>query len=270
MKLWKRVLLSLAATAALAGSFSCMNVFSPIDKPHGDGQYLSAARAAFDRGDISSAREYYGKVTGDQAETAKAEEIFLDMDACGADIDAFATALAGGASAASNPGIVVTVMGEKMNPHVSTACFATLLQAYKSGQSITNASLRGFVSFLATIAITGEILGTNNLISVNGQLQVADLYQNPTTCKASCAQCAAMPNDGIGTGASAGALAAQASISANWGDFQRAMIAAEGALTDLGIVSGPSYNLINSPLTSAATGVDNTYRCALAQIGVGR
>jgi hypothetical protein len=261
-----RVFLSLAAIAAVTGSFSCLNVFTPIDKPSGDQQNLSAARAAFDRGDVAKAREYYEKVSGD--ETAVSEEIFLDLDACGAGIDAFATALSKGSSAATSPGILVTVMAEKMNPSVSIDCFATLLAAYKRARAINDINVRGFTSFLASIAIAGEILGSNNLIHIDGELQVADLYTNPSGCVASCTGCAKA--DGISTGASAGALAAQNSISANWGDFQRTLLAAQTAVTELGIAAGPSFTLINSPLVSASTTVDNTYRCALAQISVGR
>lgn len=263
---WNRVLISFAAVAGLAGGFACVNVYSPIDNPHGDAQILSAARAAFDKGDIASARDYYGRLAGN--ETAISELVFVDLDSCGANIGAFATAFSKASDVASNPGILITVMAEQMNAKVSSTCFANLLAAYKRARSITDTNLRGFTSIMATLAITGEILGTNNLIAVTGTLDKADLYANPTTCVASCASCSKA--DGIVPGPSAGALSAQATISGNWGDFQRALIAAQTALTELGISAGPSFTLINSPLTSAATTVDNTYRCALAQISVGR
>ncbi len=271
MTQWKRVSLFLATSLALAGSFACVNVFDPIDNPHGDGQILSAARAAFDKGDVASAREYYGRLSGN--ETAISELIFVDLDSCGANIGAFATAFSKASDVSSNPGILISVMGEQMNAKVSATCFATLLTAYKNARAITDANLRGFTSILAAFAIAGEIIGTNNLIHIDGSLDKVDLYDNPTTCissGASCTGCGKTIPDGIGTGASAGALSARTTISANWGDFQRTLIAAQTALTELGISAGPSFTLINSPLVSAVTTNDQAYRCAMAQIGVGR
>src|SRR5688572_5467951 len=138
MTQWKRLLVSLAASAAIAGTFACVNVFDPIDNPGGEAQLLSAARAAFDKGDIATARELYGKVGN---ETATAETIFLELDACGADIGAFGVALSKAADNSAAPGIMFSVMGEQMYPAKSATCFATLLAAYKSARSITSPNL---------------------------------------------------------------------------------------------------------------------------------
>ncbi len=264
---WNRVFLSLAALVVVLGSTSCLNVYSPIDKPSGNQQNLSAARAAFDRGDIDKAREYYGKISGD--ETATAELIFVDLDSCGADIDAFATALSQASSATANPGIMITAMAEKMNARVSTSCFATLLSAFKSSRNITNSSLRGFTSFLASIAIAGEVMGSNTNIVIDGVLNKSDFIGDTTTCNTfpgTCASC--VKSDGIGAAATV-TLTSAGSISATWGTLQGAINAANTALTELGIASGPSYSLI-SQLGSGTPGVDNTYRCLLTSLGVGR
>ena len=69
MILWKRVTLSLAAALVLVGLSACFNVFDPIDNPGGDEQILSAARAAFDKGDLAEARPVpdarVGRAAGD-------------------------------------------------------------------------------------------------------------------------------------------------------------------------------------------------------------
>ncbi|MBS1960975.1 MAG: hypothetical protein JST04_02080 [Bdellovibrionales bacterium] len=260
----KRVVLSLAALAAVAGSFACVNVFDPIDNPHGEGQLLSAARAAFDKGDVATARELYGKVG---TETSTAELAFVDLDSCGADIGAFASALSKASDNASQSGIMLTVMAEHMNRQVSAACFATLLSSYKTARTITDASLRGFTSFLAAIAIAGEVLASNNGISADGILQQADLYGTPSTCVASCAGCAKA--DGI-SGAAAVDLSSAGTITATWGTLQGAISAANTAIGELGISTGPSQNLITALNAANPTDAGGLYRCALAQIGVGR
>lgn len=264
MTQWKRVFISLAATAAIAGTFACVNVFDPIDNPSGEGQLLSAARAAFDKGDMATARELYGKVG---TETATAELIFVDLDSCGADIGAFASALSKGADSESAPGIMLTVMGEHMNSHVTPACFATLLQAFKTARTITDVNLRGFTSFLAAIAIAGEVIGSNTGIAADGLLQQADIFTNPTTCVASCAGCTKA--DGISASAAV-VLTAESTIDASYGTLQGAINAANTALGELNIASGPSNTLVTTLAAVDPLDGAGLYSCALAQIGVGR
>lgn len=260
MKTMNRLFLaaSLFTLAALPG---CVNLFDPIDNPGGEQQLLSAARAAFDKGDIATARELYGKAGG---EASISELVFVDLDSCGADIAAFATALSRGSSGVS--GTMLTVMGEKMNPQVSTACFATLLAAYKSSLTITDANLRGFTSYMAALAIAGEVIGTNSGITANAILEVADIYGTPSTCAASCAGCPKA--DGI-SAAAAVTLSSASSITAAWGTLKGAINAATTALSDLQISTGPSSTLVSAFNASDPTN-DATFRCILAQIGVGR
>lgn len=262
MTQWKRVFSSAAAAAAIAGSFACVNLYDPIDNPRGEGQLLSAARAAFDKGDVGTARELYGKVGN---ETATAETIFLDLDSCGADIGAFASALAKGADNSSASGIILSTMGERMAGAHSTACFATLLAAYKSARALTDANLRGFASFLAAVAIGGEVFA-NNTGAGDGTITKADVFTNPTTCIASCTGCTKA--DGI-TASAAVTLSSATTIDASYGTLQGAISAANTALGELGVTSGPSTNLV-AALNVGNPNNDATYSCILAQIGVGR
>ena len=256
-----------ALTFILSG---CMNLTGIIDKPRGDGQKLSAARAAFDRGDLDKARELYGELGG--SEVAISETVFLDLDTCGADIGAFGAALGAASGATSNPGVLITVMAEKMNARHGTDCLATLLAAYKTSQnSITDPSLKGFTGFLAAIAIAGEVLAHNNGITTDGELSKADFLNNtaPTSCTvASCNNSCAPAGDGV-TAQVTVTLTSAGSISATWGAFHGAVQAANTNLTTLGVSSGASFSLMAS-LASGTPAVDKAYRCLLNDVGVGR
>jgi hypothetical protein len=266
MNQWNRIASTLVLITALAGTSACVNIFKPFDSAKGDRQLLSAARAAFDRGDIGTARELYGKVSAD--ESARSELVFVDLDSCGADIGAFGTALSQGTSVT---GKMVTVMAEKMNKHgVSPACFATLLAAFKRARTIVDPSLRGFTSFMTALAIAGEVLGSNNGIAANGILDQTDIYATPATCTqaAACAGCSKA--DGITASGSVN-LASAGTISATWGSFNGAILAATTALgpTELNIATGPSATMV-AAFNAADPTTDFTYRCILASIGVGR
>lgn len=249
----------------------CMNLTGIIDKPHGDGQKISAARAAFDRGDLEKARELYGELGG--REDAISETVFLDLDTCGADIGAFGAALGAASGATANPGVLITVMAEKMNARHGTSCLATLLAAYKTSQnSITDPSLKGFTGFLAAIAIAGEVLAHNSGITADGELRKADFLNNtaPSSCTVlSCAAgCAPGASDGV-TAQATVTLTSAGSITPTWGAFHGAVQAANTNLTLLGITSGASFSLMAS-LASGTPAVNNAYRCLLNDVGVGR
>lgn len=256
----------LCVTSVSLALTGCVNLYSPIDSPSGSRQLLSAARAAFDKGDAAKAREFYEKIGSD--ETAQSEIVFLNLDACGADIDAFGTALSKGADSVNNPGIMLTIMAEKMNAQHSTACFASLLSAYKTATTLKDKNLRGFTSFLSALAIAGEVLANNSGIGVNGEFEKADYLALPSTsCTiVSCGAC--LKADGITTGATVNLATANA-ITANWGTVQGAVTAISTALSDLGVSQGASLALI-SQLGGGAPGNNNLYRCLLNDVGVGR
>lgn len=257
------VLLTALGLGALGfGLSACVNVFDPIDNPSGDEQILSAARAAFDKGDIAEARELYDKIAGNQS--AMAEKIFLDLDACGANIGAFGSALANGTDSA---GLILTILGERMAPSHSTACFATLLAAYKSSLNITDQNLRGFTSFLASIAIAGEVMAHSTNIQ-DGTLTKADFVTVGNCSGVACGSTCAV-SDNI-TAAAVVTLSSANTITATWGTLHGALSAASTALGLMNIQTGPAYALINAPGLSGQTANNDNYRCALSSIGVGR
>jgi hypothetical protein len=259
------VLFSVLGLSALGfGLSACVNMFDPIDNPSGDAQILSAARAAFDQGDIADARELYGKLAGNQI--AISELIFVDLDACGANIGAFGSALANGTDSA---GSILTILGERMAPAHSTTCFATLLAAYKASLNLTDPNVKGFTGFLAALAIAGEVLANNTNVQ-DGSLLKADFVLTDG-CDAATSLCTGtcVVSDGISAAAPV-TLSSATTLTATWGTLQGALSAASDALTLMGIGSGPAYSLINNATLAAQSGSNGNYRCILHYLGVGR
>lgn len=253
---------------------SCVNVFSPIDSPGGDDQILSAARAAFDRGDVAKAREYYEKLGAN--ETAISEKLFLDLDACGAGIGTLASALSKGSDSLDNPGILLTIMAEKMNALHGTDCLEQLRKTYQASTKITDKRLGAFSKFLAALAIAGEVLAHNAGIATNGSLDKTDYLSLPTaSCDLSGGPCAGgcAKLDGISPSGVVN-LDTAPSIAANWGTLHGAVLAIFDALEDLDIKSSgsASYQLFDL-LRQQGGGYTNSnsdYRCLINKAGVGR
>ncbi len=168
------------ATALL--TLSACNVFDPFDSPHNEAQYLSAARACFDRQEYECAREYYAKLAQTQPEYAAAEEAFLILDQEGAGMGPFMEVMAQGDASKG-----LTKMGGKLAAlQPEKAKRARILAAYKNVSKITNdAALRGLVRFMSAFGLAAEILAetasrTGNALVV----EKSDLVANPTTCAA--------------------------------------------------------------------------------------
>lgn len=253
---------------------SCVNVFSPIDSPSGDEQILSAARAAFDRGDLTKAREYYEKLGGN--EKAISEKLFLDLDACGAGIGALASALSKGSDSLDDPGILLTIMAEKMNPLHSTDCLEQLRKTYQASIQITDQQLRGFSRFLAALAIAGEVLAHNSGIATNGTFDKTDYLGLPSaSCDASVPACSApcAVTDGI-TPSAVVSLDTAPSIGATWGTLHGAVGAIITALDELEITSAQSgpLKLFKDLQTNGVVATNSafSYRCLINSTGVGR
>ena len=59
------------------------NTFEFMDSPGDDAQYLSAARACLDGGDIQCAIDNYQKLSNDQADIKASELVFVTMESAG-------------------------------------------------------------------------------------------------------------------------------------------------------------------------------------------
>lgn len=261
----KKLQVLASALGLLIGLSGCPNIFDPVDSPHGDAQILSAARAAFDKGDIAGARELYGKISTNQS--AISDLVFVDLDGCGATIGAFASALVHGID---STGLMLTIMAEHMASLHGTTCLATLLQAYKNSLTITDPDLLGFTSLMASIAIAGEVVAHNTGVQ-DGTLSIADFVVSSqctggTTCSGGGACIVA---DGI-SAAAVTTLSSAGSITPTWGVVQGAFNAANTALGQMGVTTGPAYQLINAAGLAGMSNNNDNYRCALRAIGVGR
>ncbi len=171
---WKVITLFLLALINL----SCLNVFSPIDSPSGDAQFLSLARACFDQGDVDCANKYYGKISGTtEAETAAAEEAFTILDKNGATMGALMQSLGSGKGAEA-----LNKLTELLKPGAGEAKRLSIFDAYKKVDAITvNKELKGLVRFMSAFSMAAEILAeyTND----DGILRKTDLAKDPTVCK---------------------------------------------------------------------------------------
>jgi hypothetical protein len=167
----------LGATLVLLLSSSC-NVYAPISGPSSDAQYLSVARACFDRGDLTCAKENYAKVTVTYADDARAEKVLAILDSVGLSLTTFVEVVGTGGSI--DPGKVMTSLSKKFVTTAGETTRTTLVDAYREIPSITDSRLRGFARFLTSLAILGELLaedaGTDQLFTT------ADLVESPSGC----------------------------------------------------------------------------------------
>src|SRR4051812_4388213 len=76
--------------ASLILSIAGCNLFSPLDKPSGDPQILSAARACLDRADYGCALDFYEKLSAESNDIKLVEEAYAILDQNGAGFGAYA------------------------------------------------------------------------------------------------------------------------------------------------------------------------------------
>lgn len=174
----KRLASLLLLTGAAAAATSC-NLFSPIDKPSGDAQLLSAARACFDRGDFACARENYAKLSPSASESAAADQAFLTLDELGAGFSVFMSSFGKGDGSATN---LIQTLTEAMIPQASQETRMKIYAAFKRTAEIrTNKELQGLVRFVTATALVSEILAEDASGAIFTR---ADLVADPVACSA--------------------------------------------------------------------------------------
>lgn len=166
---------------------SC-NMFDPVDKPDGDEQILSEARACFDQGDIECAKEMYSQLSSAKADVAGTELAFALLEGAGVTMSTFMQAIPSGQG-----GKGVTKMAELLYPG-SAEKRGKIFEAYRAAASIQSQELRGLIRFLAAFALVAEILGEQ---AGSGGLTKAHIVRDPTVCinatKASATACLTDP-----------------------------------------------------------------------------
>ncbi len=238
----------------------CINIFDPLDSPSGEAQLLSAARACFDDGDFACAREFYGKLGSN--EDAIAELAFVKLDEQGAGIGSYVLALDAARNASS--GMILTVLAEHMANGAGATKRAQILSAYQASNSITKTSLKGFVQFMAGLALAAEIIAELDGAQADFTVQKqTDIVANTSACRAlsavTCGNAVCANTSGYAwLGTNAVNLSTDTSVAKDWDTFQAAINAVNTGLTNMGVSNSTSQavSLISSLLGVLGAGGD--------------
>jgi hypothetical protein len=132
------------------------NVYSLIDKPSGDEQILSKARACFDQADYSCAREYYAQLSPSYADVRASEEAFMILAENGATMAAFMETFGSGGGGGG-----LTQLAERLAPGSETKRLA-IQEAYNKfdydAVGASTDSTKQLVRFVAATALAAELL----------------------------------------------------------------------------------------------------------------
>jgi len=262
------------STALLAGC----NVFSIVDKPSGDEQILSKARACFDQADYDCAREYYAQLSSSYADVRASEEAFMILAENGATMADFMETFGSGGGGAG-----LTALAERMAPG-SVAKRLKIQEAYnKFDYTAPGASTdptKQLVRFVAATALAAEFL-SEKITSGNRLLRT---MITGSACSSSVA--CNLPGDTSDYCANAGAstllkdgsstdLVSDLSGDTDLGHFKEAMTEMYDALQQL-VASGgfssdaqglaDTFRLLN--LTTADE--NKCFRATLLDQGIGR
>lgn len=175
-KNWTLFLLFALSLSSLAGC----NAFSIIDKPSGDEQQLSAARACFDEGDFECARKHYASLSNDYSEIRASEEAFLILAENGLNMAAFMETFGNGGGANA-----LTSLAERLAQGTPSKRLK-IQEAYIKHTLITsNLALRGLVRFIGSIALAAEFLA-EEIPTQGGRLNKINLVLS-TSCSSNTA-----------------------------------------------------------------------------------
>ncbi len=159
---------------------SSCNAFEAFDSPSNDAQYLSAARACFDRGDLECARENYQALSENEADIKNAELSLAILDEAGITMSTFLSAFAGGGDAGAINSLAEAVADTEGGASVTKRNL--ILEALQAADGIEDQNLRGFTRFLASLSLFAEVLA--EIAGTNGLLESSDLASNGNACKA--------------------------------------------------------------------------------------
>lgn len=182
-KLFNKSCVLLTAIMIVAITLSGCNVLSSMDHPSSDAQYLSAARACFDKADYQCAAANYGKLSSSLAETGAAEATFLTLDQNGASMASFMEAFGSGVSDPNMVGKCMSKLGELMyaSGGASATKRAAIFGAFTNVNQITTPELRGLIRFLSASALFAELLA-ENINTTTGRFTGNNLVQDSVNC----------------------------------------------------------------------------------------
>jgi hypothetical protein len=175
----KRILVPFSTLSIALMSVSSCNVFDPLDNPGSDPQYLSAARACFDKGDFACARENYSKLSSSYSDTATAEESFIALDEAGASMGALMEFV--GNLSDKGTGQALTIFANRLTSGAGATKRVAIWQAYSAAANggIKNPDLKNFVIFVSSLSLAAEVLAEGS----EGTSQVPYTYIVSPNCK---------------------------------------------------------------------------------------
>ena len=244
---------------------SC-NLYGGINKPSGDAQLISAARAALDQGDYVKAKEYYQAISDDQIDIRVSELALNSLAEIGvfsiSDLIQSLGSSRGSAKSITSMATVIYARGK------TDASLRTTIQATYSGLSaIKNTSLRSFIQFLTSVAMINQILAS--AVGADGLLTVSDIAStscstvnciNPTVCDKPTGSL--FLDNGVVSEPSSMSSASNWNTSPSIKKLELALTAASTAASSLGISGlsgiGNAIDLINSSFASAPGGSEPT------------
>lgn len=272
----------MAPLLLLPAAIGC-NVFDPLDSPGGDAQLLSAARACFDRGDMTCARENYAKLSSSQADVQASELAFVMLEEAGVSMADFMTAMGQGNA---NQGITrLAGLLSLRSPGQSKR--QAIFNAYLKINEITQSTeLKGLVRFVAAFALAAEILGEE--AGGDGTLSKTDISASPDTCNndlsatsctgvaaGRCTKSSTNINGGASVTITTPTAAQMDGATPTWGQFKGAIDAVHRALTSELNAAG-SFNSgsagfasVFSTATSTGTEGEECFRYLLLNQGAG-
>jgi hypothetical protein len=204
----KRPSFKLLFSLGLALAWSSCNIFGFMDSPSGDAQLLSAARACFNDGDLTCAREYYAKVSNDNTSIRESELAFIKLEENGAGMAAFAEAFGGGFG---GEGINRLARSIWLSNSTELATRRTNITAVYDAATVTNipdAQMRALVQFAASTAVMGVVFAQH---SGNGTLSKSEIVASATGCAAQ--NCAVHPDCNAGLPDTSGTVMASSTPS---------------------------------------------------------
>ncbi len=260
------------STALLAGC----NVFSIVDKPSGDEQILSKARACFDQADYDCAREYYAQLSSSYADVRASEEAFMILAENGATMADFMETFGSGGS-----GQALTELAERMAPgsEVKRLKIHEAFKKYGSISAADNPSLRALVRFVGSVALAAEFL-SEEISSSGGQLLKTRISSLGGACPSTiqaCANCTAPTDPILKNGISnPDFLSSSLNGQIDLGHFKKAMVEMSAALNELSAAGGfsdgaggLSQDILSQDLDNNL-GTQECFRSNMLSLGIGR
>jgi hypothetical protein len=149
-----------------------------MDKPSGDIQILSAARACFDVGDYECASNYYSQLSSASSDQSNSEAVFQTLAQNGVSVSAFMDSVISGSSEA---GKLVTNLSTYLIPTSGESARLAFFHAFQKQSTISDSRTQGLIRFITSLSLLSELLA-EDADTTKGKLQQADLVSSPTGC----------------------------------------------------------------------------------------